>query len=258
MKTTTFERVRRLWTPSVERVSLVAFGAAVAIVIIGQDRVAEILWTQEAAGWVAAIVTLLAVLVALEGPERAHRHAQLLRGAEIERTERERAERAAVLGHVFHVELYRAAMVLDNMISSTSSSSLDANPHAGIATLIGAQREDKLPLMRRLAVDLVGFSAADANAILICLSNWAAFQMPAPRGLYNADPAQIREVSQNMHLVGIRFQRMALELQLRLERYFEGYVALAAGPRIVVWTPPQQFSDDHAAASSNAQVHLVE
>ena len=210
--------------------------AGALLVLVSTGNVSWLLsklWSQEAAGWAAALATVGAIWVALTAAEREHARTIKLRDEQWQREEQHDQERASALAHVFHRELLEAAGDLYVFIHNTSDYQLRHEFVSVRQFLLHGDVIDRLPLMRRFADQLRGFSATDQFNILSALSSWQPFANSLPSSLDEAPDLLIRAMARDMRVTAIGTRVSFYNLQCALEKYmYAGKADLRPAPRI--------------------------
>lgn len=205
----------------------------VAVATRSVPRVLDQIWSQEAAGWAAALATFGAIWVALTAASREHARTIKLRDEQWRREESQDRERASALANVFHGELLEAARDLDVFIANTSDANLRHELDAVRRFLVFGDVVDRLSLMHRFADLLQGFSAGDQFNILSALSIWKPFSRSLPESLDSAPDVEMVKLARAMRETAGNAKLAFYNLQCAMEKYmYDGVEVLVPAPRI--------------------------
>nr|WP_298123035.1 hypothetical protein [uncultured Pseudoxanthomonas sp.] len=179
--------------------------------------IAKFLWSEESAGWAAAIGTVAAVWVALTASRKEHERALQLRNDEWDRTEARQREWARRLARALHKELWFANSDLEFIEYGLNP----AHPIEAVQQFMAHEmQQEPLPLLTRFIDQVECFSRTDAAALLNMLTIWRTFTRPSSRAALGTSEKLTRQRAGNITKRSQRTRKVIRELQAQLEPYF--------------------------------------
>lgn len=191
------------------------------------------LWTEEAAGWAAAIATVGAVIVALraskeqvDAADRAQSHTKELQDRAWIREDGKAKAATARLANAFSRDLVFAARELNLVIANLHPSVFVKPSGPKIEYMLRDKATDGLEMIERFIGQLDGFDDQDVVALNAALIGWKQLMSPSKVPRDDVSDQRAAKIAANMRKHAIALHGQFSELNERMIGYFQHFTFL--------------------------------